>query len=123
MRIHFPVPAAENAASFHFEIDAPEGVQILEASLLAGLPGNPNPSFDHVQGSFPTVGLHVIEVPKGSLSRVQIGLPQAHPWWSIFAARRFAGLRADRALHNPVSRDGRWRRRGTELHRFRRRRG
>lgn len=70
-RIRFPVPAAENAASFHFEIDAPEGVQIVEASLLAGPPGGENPSFDHVQGCFPTVGLHVIEVPNWSRPRNQ----------------------------------------------------
>lgn len=82
-RIHFPVPAAENAASFHFEIDAPEGVQIVEASLLAGPPGHSDPSFDHVQGSFPTVGLHVIEVPNGSLSRVQIGLQVANSGWLL----------------------------------------
>jgi hypothetical protein len=82
-RIRFPVPAAENAASFHFEIDAPKGVQIVEASLLAGRPKEENPSFDHVQGGFPTVGLHVIEVPNGSLSRAQVGLQVLTRGWLI----------------------------------------
>jgi hypothetical protein len=80
-RIRFPVPAAENSASFHFEIDAPPGVQIAEASLLAGRPKEKKPSFDHVQGGFPTVGLHVIEVPNGSLSRAQIGLQVVNRGW------------------------------------------
>jgi hypothetical protein len=80
-RIRFPVPSAENTASFHFEIDAPPGVQIVEASLLAGRPNDEMPSFDHVQGGFPTVGLHVIEVPNGSLSRVQIGLQVVNRGW------------------------------------------
>jgi hypothetical protein len=82
-RIRFPVPAAENTDSFHFEIDAPKGVQIAQASLLAGRPGRETGklSFDHVQGGFPTVGLHVIEVPNGSLSRVQIGLQVVTRGW------------------------------------------
>ena len=62
-RIEFPVPAAENTDSFHFEIDAPKGIQITQASLLAGRPKQDRLSLDHVQGGFPTVGLHVIEVP------------------------------------------------------------
>jgi len=80
-RIRFPVPAAENTDSFHFEIDAPKGVQIARASLLAGRPGPETPSFDHVQGGFPTVGLHVIEVPNGSLSRAQVGLQVVTRGW------------------------------------------
>lgn len=52
-RIEFPVPAAENTDSFHFEIDAPKGVQITEASLLAGRPGQARLSLDHGQGGFP----------------------------------------------------------------------
>jgi hypothetical protein len=80
-RIEFPVPAAENTASFHFEIDTPKGVQIAAASLLAGRPKQERPSLDHVQGGFPTVGLHVIEVPNGSLSRAQIGLQVVTRGW------------------------------------------
>ncbi len=76
-----PVPAAENTASFHFEIDAPKGVQIAKASLLAGRPRHRRPSLDHVEGGFPTVGLHVIEVPNGSLSRAQIGLQVVTRGW------------------------------------------
>jgi hypothetical protein len=85
-RIEFPVPAAENTASFHFEIDAPKGLQIVEASLLAGRPQEAEPSLDHVQGGFPTVGLHVIEVPNGSLSRAQIALQVVTRGWLTTSA-------------------------------------
>ena len=37
-RIVFPVPAAELAASYHFEISAPPEVSIVRAALLAGRP-------------------------------------------------------------------------------------
>lgn len=106
-RIRFPVPAAENAASFHFEIDAPRGVQIAEASLLAGRPDldwgphdarrkdDDKLSFDRVRGGFPTVGLHVVEVPNGSLSRVQLGLQVVTRGWlmtSMLSAWAVFGL-------------------------------
>ena len=101
-RVRFPVPAAENAASFHFEIDAPTGVEITEASLLAGRPREAAPSFDHVQGGFPTVGLHVIEVPNGSLSRAQIGLQVVTRGWvtaSTLSCWAVFGLLLAVALH------------------------
>jgi hypothetical protein len=104
-RIRFPVPAAENAASFHFEIDAPKGVQIVEASLLAGRPKEADPSFDHVQGGFPTVGLHVIEVPNGSLSRAQIGLQVLTRGWlttSTLASWAVFGFLLAFAMHHAV---------------------
>jgi hypothetical protein len=104
-RIRFPVPAAENTASFHFEIDAPPGVQIAEASLLAGRPGEKNPSLDLVQGGFPTVGLHVIEVPTGSLSRAQVGLQVVTRGWvmsSTFSAWAVFGLLLAFATHDTV---------------------
>jgi hypothetical protein len=91
-RIRFPVPAAENAASFHFEIDAPKGVQVVEASLLAGPPGGTKPAFDHVTGCFPTVGLHVIEVPNWSLSRAQIGLMVAPRGWLLTSTASCAAV-------------------------------
>ena len=88
-KVRFPVPAAENAASFHFEIDAPRGVDIIEASVLAGLPDEDDdetsparpPSFDHVRMRLPTVGLHVTAVPNGSSSRVQVHLQAATRGW------------------------------------------
>lgn len=103
--IRFPVPAAENAASFHFEIDAPKGLQIVEASLLAGPPGHARPSFDRVEGNFPTVGLHVIEVPNGSLSRAQIGLQVANRGWlvtSLASCAAVFGLLVAFAVHSDV---------------------
>lgn len=104
-RIRFPVPAAENTASFHFEIDAPPGVQIAEASLLAGRPGEKNPSLDLVHGGFPTVGLHVIEVPNGSLSRAQVGLQVVTRGWvmtSMFSSWAVFGLLLAFATHDAV---------------------
>jgi hypothetical protein len=95
-RVRFQVPAAENAASYHFELAAPAGVQIVEASLLAGRPNDPwrHVSADHVVGHTPTVGLHAVEVPNGSLCRAQVdlGIP-TRGWltamlvscWLIFA--------------------------------------
>lgn len=104
-RIRFPVPAAENTASFHFEIDAPPGVQIAEASLLAGRPGEKNPSLDLVHGGFPTAGLHVIEVPNGSLSRAQVGLQVVTRGWvmtSMFSSWAVFGLLLAFATHETV---------------------
>src|SRR5580693_4685081 len=37
-KVRFRVPAAENATSFHFQIQAPPGVDIVEASILAAVP-------------------------------------------------------------------------------------
>lgn len=104
-RIRFPIPAAENAASFHFEIDAPKGVQIAEASLLAGRPGEHDgpPPYDHVQGGYPTVALHVIEVPNGSLARAQIGLQVVTRGWvmaSTLASWAVFGFLAAVAWHH-----------------------
>jgi hypothetical protein len=103
--IQFPVPAAENAASFHFEIDAPKGLQIVEASLLAGRPGREKPSFDHMKGNLPTVGLHVIEVPNGSRSRAQVGLQVANRGWlvtSLASCAAVFGLLIAFAVHSNV---------------------
>jgi hypothetical protein len=75
-RVRFQIPAAENAASYHFEITAPEGVHIVRATLLAGRPNNPrrHVSMDDVVGHQPTVGLHAVEIPNGALCRAQVDL-------------------------------------------------
>jgi hypothetical protein len=88
-KVRFPVPAAENAASFHFEVEAPPGVGIIEASVLAGLPDGGRdaaerprrPSFDHIRMRLPTVGLHVTALPSGSSSRAQVHLQVATGGW------------------------------------------
>lgn len=97
-KIRFPVPAAENAASFHFEVEAPPGVDIVEASMLAGSPhetddsevtdetggtskSDRHVSFDRVKLRLPTVGLHVAAVPNGSSSRAQVYLQVAVRGW------------------------------------------
>ncbi len=84
-KVRFRVPAAENAASFHFEIEAPPGVDIVQASILAAVPdkdrGKPQAlrawQFDHIRMRLPTVGLHVREVPNGSFSTAQVDLQVA----------------------------------------------
>lgn len=85
-KVRFPVPAAENAASFHFEVEAPPGVDIIEASVLAGVPDGgqdaaERPSFDRIRMRLPTVGLHVTAVPSGSSSRAQVHLQVATGGW------------------------------------------
>jgi hypothetical protein len=86
-RIRFPTPAAENCRSYHFKIHAPPGVEITTASVLAGRPKDPDPkppSFDVVGGGLPTVDLHAVDVPRGSLSRAQVDLHVTpHPWLTL----------------------------------------
>ena len=92
-RIRFQVPGAESAASFHFELAAPPGVQVVKAALLAGRPNDPkrHTSLDEVVGHSPTVGLHSVEVPNGSLCRVQADLRvTARGWLSTMAVVTFA---------------------------------
>jgi hypothetical protein len=119
-RIVFPVPAAELAASFHFEISAPPEVSIVKAALLAGRPkpeaktpappavGQVNgsammkerqrrrPSFDSIGGGFPTVDLHVAGVPYGSRSRVQVEVEARVGGW--FATAVFSSWLASAIL-------------------------
>lgn len=108
-RIKFPVPAAELASSFHFEISAPPEVVIMNSVLLAGRPkpetppgdggtgdvgsepGEPSvamrdrerqrPSFDSISGRYPTVDLHVTDVPYGSRSRAQVAVEARPGGW------------------------------------------
>ncbi|MEO7267626.1 MAG: hypothetical protein ABIW49_00255 [Knoellia sp.] len=82
-RIRFQVPGAEHAASYHFEATAPQGIRIVEASLLAGRPNEPGRevSWDHVVGHSPKVGLHALEIPNGSLCRVQLDLAVPSRGW------------------------------------------
>lgn len=81
--ISFPIPAAENTQSYHFEIEAPAGVMIASASLVAGRPNEDHepPSWDHVAGGFPVVGLHACDVPNGSLSQAQVQLRLNRRGW------------------------------------------
>jgi hypothetical protein len=82
--IRFPVPAAEYTLSYHFEVEAPPGAVITEASLIAGRPGVDEASrlsWDYVADRLPVVGLHAVEVPNGSISGVQVLLrPSARGW-------------------------------------------
>jgi hypothetical protein len=82
-RVRFQIPAAENAASYHFEATAPPGVRIVSAALLAGRPHDTSRrvSRDRVVGHSPTVGLHAVEIPNNSLCRVQLGLRVPAAGW------------------------------------------
>lgn len=113
-RIKFPVPAAELASSFHFEISAPPEVSIIRSALLAGhtqpepqqaseasATGTAStegqstlmrdrerrrPSFDMIRGSYPTIDLHVADVPYGSRSRAQVEVEASATGWFATAA-------------------------------------
>lgn len=115
-RLRFQVPGAEHSASYHFEVTAPRGVRIVEASLLAGRPNQTDHrvSVDHIVGHSPTVGLHAVEIPNGSLCRVQLDMAvPTRGWlttllvasWLVFAViasvvdHRFADWRADQVTH------------------------
>jgi hypothetical protein len=100
-RIEFPIPAAELAASFHFQISAPPELSIIGAALLAGRPSLPTlsgtqqpvraslvgegrhlrPSFDQIGGGYPNVDLHVVEVPYGSRCHVQVAVEARTDSW------------------------------------------
>ena len=88
-KVRFRVPAAENATSFHFEIQAPPGVDIVEASILAAVPeiDGQEPEtlhswqYDHIRMRLPTVGLHVTAVPNGSFSTAQVDVQVSIRGW------------------------------------------
>jgi hypothetical protein len=88
-RVRFPTPAAEHSRSYHFEVRAPVGTEIVSAQILAGRPGPdpgpPWPSVDVVTGRFSTVDLHVVDVPRGCLSRAQVDLRVAFDSWLVLA--------------------------------------
>jgi hypothetical protein len=88
-KVRFRVPAAENATGFHFEIQAPPGVDIVQASILAAVPetngGEPETlhpwQYDHIRMRLPTVGLHVASVPNGSFSTAQVDFQVSIRGW------------------------------------------
>jgi hypothetical protein len=88
-KVRFRVPAAENATGFHFEIQAPPGLDIVEASILAAVPetnGGKQETlhswqYDHIRMRLPTVGLHVTSVPNGSFSTVQVDFQVSIRGW------------------------------------------
>jgi len=88
-KVRFRVPAAENATGFHFEIQAPPGVDIVQASILAAVPeadgSEPETlhpwQFDHIRMRLPTVGLHVASVPNGSFSTAQADFQVSTRGW------------------------------------------
>jgi hypothetical protein len=97
-RVRFQVPSAERAASYHVEITAPEGVRIGRATLLAGRPNEPahRLTADHEESDTLTVGLHGVEIPRGSLCRAQVELRvQSSGWLAVMA---IAGLAVSAVL-------------------------
>jgi hypothetical protein len=74
--IRLQVPGAENASSYHLELSAPTGVEVVRARLLAGRPNDDDGPYtnDRVVGHTATVGLHGVEIPNGSLCQAQVEL-------------------------------------------------
>ncbi|MGY1636849.1 hypothetical protein ACI78V_09365 [Geodermatophilus sp. SYSU D00742] len=91
-RVRFQVPSAERAASYHVEITAPPGVRIGRATLLAGRPNEPTHRLtaDHEENDTLTIGLHGVEIPRGSLCRAQVDLRVQSAGW--LATMAIAGL-------------------------------
>jgi hypothetical protein len=84
-RMRFQVPAAENTASYRFEMSAPSGTRIVGASLLAGRPNDPTlqVSADHGDRHSTLISLHAVEIPNGSLCRAQVDLRvSTQGWWA-----------------------------------------
>ncbi|MCD5341581.1 hypothetical protein LR392_04980 [Arthrobacter sp. AK04] len=81
--IRLQVPGAENAASYHLELTAPAGVEVVRARLLAGRPNEDNRPYtnDRVVGHTATVGLHGVEIPNGSLCQAQIDFRVTSRGW------------------------------------------
>jgi hypothetical protein len=102
-RVRLQIPSAEYAASYHFEFTAPIGVRVVEAVLLAGRPNDPDRhvSIDHIVGHSPTIGLHAVEIPNGSLCRAQVDLRiPARGWLTtvVAGALAIAGMQTAVAL-------------------------
>ncbi|SNS54277.1 hypothetical protein SAMN06893096_10512 [Geodermatophilus pulveris] len=87
-RVRLQIPAAEHAASYHLEVEAPPGVRIVAATLLAGRPHEPEHedgrqrfTLDSQRGDSLTVGLHGVEVPQNSLCRAHLELRVQRMGW------------------------------------------
>ncbi len=92
-RLRFQVPTAERGASYHFEMVAPEGGRIGQATLIAGRPNEKTRNFteDHVEHDTLHVGLHAVEVPPGSQCRAQVELRvQSAGWLAVMALSALA---------------------------------
>jgi hypothetical protein len=86
--IRFPTPSSEHCQSYHFEVEAPSGTRIKEATLLADRLEKPEQdgerryvSFDRVGGGFPRANVHVADVPSGSVSYALVSLRASVDGW------------------------------------------
>jgi hypothetical protein len=94
IRIRFPISSADSAQSFHLEVTAPPGTIICSGQALTSRPDQSNPEFpiefvsDCVSGVYPTVDLHLVDVPNGSFAEAQVELrAQSSGWlWSMTIA-------------------------------------
>lgn len=111
VHIRFPIPGAESAQSYHLEITAPPGVEIRSGQALAARPGDEErltgakrgtgevvldldardthvcgPPYDQVEGTFPSVDLHLTDVRTGSLSMAQVELRAQQGGWLMAMA-------------------------------------
>lgn len=95
-RIRLQVPGAENAASYHLELTAPAGVEVVRARLLAGRPNEGERKYtnDRIVGHTATVGLHGVEIPNGSLCLAQVDFRVTSRGWltnAVFSCAVVAG--------------------------------
>ena len=101
VHIRFPIPGAESAQSYNLEITAPPGVEIRSGQALAARPRDEidldldldaqdthvcGPPYDQVQGTFPSVDLHLTDVRTGSLSMAQVELRAQQGGWLMAMA-------------------------------------
>lgn len=94
--IRLQVPGAENASSYHLELTAPPGVEVVRARLLAGRPNEDGRKYtnDRVVGHTATVGLHGVEIPNGSLCLAQVDFRMTSRGWltnAVFSCAVVAG--------------------------------
>nr|WP_306631339.1 hypothetical protein [Arthrobacter ulcerisalmonis] len=94
--IRLQVPGAENASSYHLELTAPAGVEVVRARLLAGRPNEDGTKYtnDRIVGHTATVGLHGVEVPNGSLCLAQVDFRVTSRGWltnAVFSCVVVAG--------------------------------
>ncbi len=113
-KIRLETPGAARAASYHFEFQAPPGVQVVSATLLAGRPNEPESeraSVDRIVGHAPVIGLHAIEVPTASLCRVEIELQVPLRGWlttMLVAVTAVAVVMSSVALHRHQANNRTW---------------
>ncbi len=77
----FEVPAAETAESYHFEVVAPDGVDVTEAALITASGPTAPSTRDHVGGGVPRIHLRAARIPRRAQAIAQASLRVARRGW------------------------------------------